>query len=71
MIASVLIICVTFLISLIIVMKYKRKCNHKWNMVNEIKIYDNFRKNDPNCLPVRRRYMMQCTKCGAIKHYEA
>lgn len=71
MITVTIIICITILLALIIWVLHKRICIHQWNMTEKIKVYDDYDNDDPNCIPAYSKYVMQCTKCGKIKHYVA
>ena len=39
-------------------------CKHKWNTVKEINIYDS---NSWSKLPIAKKYVLQCEKCGEIE----
>lgn len=66
---SLIITNVTLIIIALLIFIYKMKftCSHKWNKVDEIRVHDDGRESS---MPIGTKYIMQCSKCGAIKHYK-
>ena len=63
------IICGTLIELVYLVIKYKNTCKHKWEKVDEEKVWNrNHVITGPDDQHYEHRYViMQCTKCGNIK----
>ena len=63
-----LIICGTLITLSYFTLKYKNTCRHKWEKVDEEKVWKT-KPTDPENDPmyVHRYVIMQCNKCGNIK----
>lgn len=56
----VIIICVTLIILFHIYNEHR--CKHEWEVQNVIDVYDDYHRR-----PIRKKYVLQCKKCGKIK----
>lgn len=46
----------------------RKECNHKWEEVTRINIWDQFVSNDK---PIHYKWVLRCTKCGNMKNHES
>lgn len=65
--SNLVIICLTIVLISLLIFIYKIifTCKHKWNKVETIRVFS----DDGDKLPMGNKYVMQCSKCGQIKHY--
>lgn len=60
---------IVFLITLLIVLFYKRLCNHDYQFLKEVKTYSTTTYSK-QCLPSHINRIYECTKCKKIKRHE-
>ena len=58
----VLLICVAWAITSIIIKLLERRCKHEWEAVRELHVQD-----DDSGVPIAYLYVLRCKKCGDIK----
>lgn len=57
----VLLICVAWAITSIIIKLIERRCKHEWDSVQEHPVY-----GDNGDIPIAYLYVLRCKKCGDI-----
>lgn len=57
----VLLICVVWGITCIIIKLIERRCKHEWEAVREIPVH-----SDDSGIPIAYLYVLRCKKCGDI-----
>lgn len=57
----VLLICLAWAITSIIIKLIERRCKHEWESVQELPVYD-----DAGGSPIAYLYVLRCKKCGDI-----
>lgn len=58
----VLLICVAWAITSIIIKLIERRCKHEWVAVKELHVRD-----DESGIPLAYMYVLRCKKCGDLK----
>lgn len=58
----VLLICVSWAITSIIIKLIERRCKHEWIAVKELPV-----QGDDSGIPIAYLYVLRCKKCGDIK----
>lgn len=71
MLNIVLTVCITAVIITALIIYHLNRCKHVWEKKETISVYEGYRKDDPNCIPSYKKFIMQCKKCGAIKIYKS
>lgn len=61
----VLLICVAWAITSIIIKLIERRCKHEWEAVREIPV-----QGDNSGIPIAYLYVLRCKKCGDIKEHQ-
>ena len=59
---TVLLICVAWAITSIIIKLIERRCKHEWEAVRELPV-----QGDDSGVPIAYVYVLRCKKCGDIK----
>ncbi len=43
------------------------KCQHKWELTHTEKVYNDFKRDDPDCIPMGFKRYHRCVRCGEEK----